>query len=60
VGSNPVYSPEVSNIIWFAIMFSTGIPSSDATGCKKGKQKTDEFMESFNDNTIDIHKITCP
>lgn len=44
VGSNPAYSPEVPNRSWFAMMFSGGIPSSNATGWKQGKRKTECFM----------------
>lgn len=32
VGSNPAYSPDVPKRSWFAMMFSGGMPSSDATG----------------------------
>jgi hypothetical protein len=32
----------VPNNNWFAVMFSGGIPSSNATGWKKGKHKSDD------------------
>jgi hypothetical protein len=42
VGSNPTYSPDVPKSSWFAMMFSEGMPSSNATGWKHGTKKTDE------------------
>jgi len=53
VGSNPAYSPEVPNNNWFAMMFSGGIPSSNATGWKQGKHLSDDF-EPINDNPLYI------
>jgi hypothetical protein len=53
VGSNPAYSPEAPNSSWFAMMFSGGMPSSNATGWKQGTKKTDQcFIEPL---TINCH-----
>jgi hypothetical protein len=37
MGSKPTLSPDVPNSSWFALMFSLGMPSSDATGWKQIK-----------------------
>jgi hypothetical protein len=55
VVSNPAYSPEVPNRTWFAIMFSAGIPSSAATGCKQCKEKTDDFYIESMKIILKIH-----
>jgi hypothetical protein len=57
VGSNPAYSPEVPNSSWFAMMFSAGIPSSNATGCNQDKPKADEC---FMDHLMMIYEKSHP